>query len=48
MAAIDLESETSESKLKNAELHKFFSTYGNILLKKSQDYTEKYTNLGTV
>ena len=24
-----------------AELHKFFSTYGNILLKKSQDYTEK-------
>ena len=31
-----------------AELHKFFSTYGNILLKKSQDYTEKNTNLGTV
>ena len=26
----------------------FFSTYGNILLKKSQDYTEKNTNLGTV
>ena len=30
-----------------AELHKFFCTYGNILLKKSQNYTEK-KNLGTV
>ena len=30
-----------------AELHNFFSTYGNILLKKSQDYSEKNTNLGT-
>ena len=31
-----------------AELHKFVFTYGNILLKKSKDYTEKNTNLGTV